>query len=204
MSTSAPIKSSEDIQKVREVLKKHRRKGEEVRGINRNGHTRNLALFELGMHLAFRGCDLLSLNLRHVINKNVGDEIVISKEKKTQKRRVTILNQQCIDVLRKLIVQRQAEGAALDDALFVSERALTRLTIVSLSRLWKQWCEAAGLEGNFASHSGRKTKAYIMRTEDGLPIEVLMQVLNHSSPAMTLRYASIQPEEVKQFYMRPL
>ena len=88
--------------------------------------------------------------------------------------------------------------------LFVSVRNKTRLTIVTLSRLWKEWCETAGLTGTFGSHSGRKTKTYIMRVEDELPIEVLMKVLNHSSPAVTLRYACIQDEEVKQFYMRKL
>ncbi|MDO8385070.1 MAG: tyrosine-type recombinase/integrase [Polaromonas sp.] len=188
MATTQPIKSSEDIQRVRAVL----------------DNKRDRALFELGLHLAFRGGDLLTLNLRHVINKVAGDEVIIGAEKKTSKQRITNLNEQCIDILKPLIRERQREGATLDDALFVAQRSKKRLTIVSLSRLWSHWCKLAGLEGTFASHTGRKTKAYIMRVEDEMPIEVLMKVLNHSSPAMTLRYASIQDDECKQFYMRAL
>jgi len=188
MATTEPIKSSEDIQKVRNVLTLKR----------------DRALFELGMHLAFRGSDLLSLNIKHVIGKVTGDEIKVTSEKKTRKPRITNLNQQCIDVLKPLIRERFNEGAKINDPLFVAQRSKNRLTIVSLSRLWNHWCKLAGLEGTFASHSGRKTKAYIMRVEDEMPIEVLMKVLNHSSPAMTLRYASIQDKECKQFYMRAL
>lgn len=95
-----------------------------------------------------------------------------------------------------------AEGAQLDDPLFVSHRNKTRITIVTLSRLWKEWCENAGLKGTFGSHTGRNTKTYIMRVENKLHIDVLMKVLNNSSPSVTLRYACIQDEEVKKFYMR--
>ena len=188
MATPGPIKSSEDIEKVRQVLTT----------------TRDRALFELGLHLAFRGCDLLSLDLKHVQNKKAGDEVLVTREKKTGKSRRTNLNEQCIEVLRPLIKQRHEDGARQHDPLFVAHRSKNRLTIVSLSRLWRDWCAAAGLEGSFASHTGRKTKAYILRVEDNMPIEVLMSVLNHSSPAMTLKYACIQPGEVKKFYMRRL
>jgi integrase len=156
------------------------------------------------MHLAFRGSDLLSLNLSHVAGKRAGDEVTVAREGKTRKRRTTNLNEQCVAALRPLLRGRRAQGAGPDDPLFVSSRNRTRLTIVSLSRMWKGWCERAGLVGTFASHTGRKTKAYILRVEDGMPIEVLMDVLNHSSPAATLRYACIQPEERRQFYMREL
>jgi integrase len=189
VATTSPIKSSEDIQKVRNMLR---------------GHTRNKCLFEMGLHLAFRGCDLLALKLKDVQGKKSGDDLIVHKEKKTGKRRMTTLNDQVMHVLKPLIRERLDEGATPEDWLFVSERNKTQLSIVSLSRLWKGWCESAHLTGTFGSHTGRKTKAYIMRVEDNMPIEVLMKVLNHSSPAMTLRYVSIQDEECRQFYMRQL
>ena len=188
MATTQPLKSSADIQRVRDVLRT----------------ARDRALFELGIHLAFRGGDLLRFNLKHVLGKRNGDEVVIERENKTKKPRRTNLNQQCVDVLQPLIAERLTQGAGPNDPLFVSQRERTRLSIVSLSRSWKAWCDEAGLDGTYGSHSGRKSKAYIMRVEDKLPLEVLMKVLNHSSPGQTLQYACVQDDEVKKFYARSL
>ena len=191
MAAAQPIKSSTDVQRVRDSL----------------DSARDKALFELGINLAFRGGDLLRLNLRDVIGKDAGDEVVIEHEQKTGKTRRTNLNQKCVDALAPLIADRLAQGATQDDPLFVSAKPINgcygRLTIVSLSRLWKDWGIEAGLKNGtrLSSHSGRKTKAFILRTEGKVGIEVLMKVLNHANPAVTMRYACIQDEESRDFFM---
>jgi len=186
MATVQPIKSRDDLQKVRDILKTNR----------------DRALFTLGINTAFRGGDILSFNVGDVYRLTAGDELT-RREQKTKKKRMVNLNEACIEALKPLLAERKADGASDAEPLFVSERGLgagTRLTIRSLSRMWKAWCEAAGLEGNFGSHTGRKSFGYLQRTERKVPIEVLQKALNHSSPATTLIYLGIQDAELKDLY----
>lgn len=155
---------------------------------------RNHALFVMGMNTAFRASDLLSLNVGDVAGKN---EVRV-KEKKTGKWRQVPLNAAVVDALKPLTVNRKA-----DEPLFVGEKRGTRLTVCTLSRLWRSWAEEAGVGGKVASHSGRKTFA---RTnfERGVRIETLMVSLNHSSPAQTLAYIHVLPSEVEALYAEPI
>lgn len=94
------------------------------------------------------------------------------------------------EVLEPLIVERLAQGANMDDALFVSKRSPHRpIDIGTLSRLWKEWPSKVGLRGVDGSHSGRKTKVYQLRVCQGLDIGVISKYLNHSNPTITMRYA---------------
>ncbi len=45
----------------------------------------------------------------------------------------------------------------------------------------------------------RKSRGYVMFT-DGVPIEKVSKVLNHSHPAVTMRYLGITNEEVLDSY----
>lgn len=195
MATPRPIANTDDVNKVRAVLNTHR----------------DHALFELGINLAFRGGDLLRITMEQVVGKKDGAMIII-KEQKTSKRkrnpRRAELNQGCIDALAPLIEERLKQGASMEDPLFVTARSRNRkfqaLSIVSLSRLWKDWCEAAGLELDvgecFSSHTARKTKGHILRVEQGMPLEVLQDVLGHSSIKVTQHYLHIEKKEVSAFY----
>jgi len=182
MATTQPLRSSQEIEAVRAILL----------------NDRDRCLFTLGINTAFRGGDLLALNICDVEGLVAGNDIV-RREEKTKKLRRSTLNSTAVEAVQALVRQRYQNCAKSSDPLFVGNRG-TRLTIVSLSRMWKDWGKAAGLTSNIASHSARKTKAYIMRVEHKMPIEVLCKVLNHSSPAVTLRYICVQDEEVKPFY----
>jgi integrase len=186
MATTNPLKSSHEIELVRSQLK----------------NLRDLCLFTMGINLAFRGGDLLSLNICDVENLEAGNDL-IRREEKTNKLRRTTVNSAVVDAVQALVRQRYENGVESCDPLFIGNRG-TRLTIVSLSRMWKDWGRDAGLTQNIASHSARKTKAYIMRVEHNTPIEVLCKVLNHSSPAVTMRYICVQDEEVRPFYSMEL
>jgi integrase len=199
MATSRPIASTEDIIRVRKVLRTKR----------------DRALFELGINLAFRASDLLSITLEQVMKVKVGSKIIIAEQKTAKLNRAprrAELNQQCITVLKPLIAERLEQGAAPTDPLFVTAQArkgvYAQLTVCSLSRMWKDWCAEAGLELDvgecFGSHSARKTKGHILRTEDGVGLEVLQQVLGHSSIKVTQHYLHIEKKEVSDFYQRKL
>jgi integrase len=179
MATTEPIRSYDEIERI-------------LSGID---CARDRALFLFGINTAFRGSDLLSLTIEQVQDLSPGERVRL-RESKTKKVREVRLNAECIEVARTLVAERLAQGAKPTEHLFVSHRSRRPLTIVTLSRLWKEWAAKAGLRGTYGSHSGRKTKAYILRVEEKQDIAVISKFLNHSNINVTMRYACIQDEEV--------
>lgn len=156
-------------------------------------NNRDRALFELGTRTAFRGSDILRLRIKDVQRLKEGDDLVI-RERKTEKRfkaarRVT-LNALVARAVSAHVANRLDSGAGPEDWPFVSQSSFksgsgAALSTMSLTRMWKHWCELAGLDGNFGSHTGRKSLGYLIRVEDGVGIEVLQKFYGHSSPRIT-------------------
>ncbi len=187
MATTEPLKTREQLEQVRAVL----------------ASNRDRCLFTMGVNAAFRGGDLLSLNVGDVAHLKAGEELV-RKEQKTGKTRRVTLNAACVAALRVLVLERLDAGATKDSPLFVSAKRGNRLGISDLSRMWKMWCSLAGLEGSFASHSGRKTFGYMARVEGRASVEVLMKAYNHASAATTLTYLCVQDSELAALYSTDL
>ncbi|MCK5232559.1 MAG: integrase, partial [Desulfobulbaceae bacterium] len=76
------------------------------------------------------------------------------------------------------------------------------LTVPSVSRLVKSWCRAINLKGNYGSHTLRKTFGFHQRVQLNTSIPELMVMFNHSSQKQTLNYLCIQPEEIRNAYMK--
>ncbi len=90
-----------------------------------------------------------------------------------------------------------------EQPLFRGHKLKTRLTIETLGRLTKKWCKDAGLDGNYSSHSLRKTWAYQNRKQ-GADLLVIQKALGHASPATTMAYMGIQSQELTDLYMREI
>ncbi|MEM1369403.1 MAG: tyrosine-type recombinase/integrase [Cyanobacteria bacterium P01_H01_bin.15] len=73
------------------------------------------------------------------------------------------------------------------------------LTVPTVSRMVKQWCQDAGLKGNCGSHSSRKTWGYHQR-QNGAPLPLLTMAFGHGSQAQTLQYLGIQEQEISDLY----
>lgn len=199
MGTTQPIKSSADLALVRAALT----------------NNRDRALFELGVGTAFRGGDLLGLRIRDVQGLREHDDLVIREQKTTRvdahgrrhgraARRVN-LNSKAAAALAAHVADRLEAAAEPDDWVFVAAGNFRgqrgrALYSTSLTRLWKSWCEAAGLVGLHGSHTGRKSFGYLMRTERAVPIELLQKAYGHSTPAVTRAYICIQDEEMRAMY----
>ena len=63
----------------------------------------------------------------------------------------------------------------------------------------KNWCNSVGLEGNYGSHSLRKTWGY-WQYQHSTPIPLLMEYFGHNTQKQTLAYLCIQAKEVKQIF----
>jgi len=144
--TVEPIRNSKDIKAIKRMLA---------------DSPRDLCIFVLGINTNLRASDILNLRVRDVQGQ---DELVL-KEKKTGKIRRITLN----DAVRKAINNLLASMSNPDDEshLFLGLRGKP-LTVPTLSRMVKAWCQAINLPGNYGSHSLRKTWGYHQRVSFGM------------------------------------
>lgn len=158
---------------------------------------RNLALFIIGINTNLRASDLREIRVKDVRNLSEGESLEL-KEKKTKKLKRVTLNKSAIDVIQALLTESPYDE---EDFLFKSQRGGQAISVSSINRLVKTWCEDVGLKGNFGSHTLRKTWGYHQRMA-GTEIPTLMVMFNHSSQKQTLDYLCIQPEEIQNAYLK--
>lgn len=174
-----PIKDLKDIKDIKKML---------------SGNPRNLALFVLGINTNLRASDLCRITVDMVRDLKPMDEIEI-KEKKTGKTRRINLNGNCAMAIHNLLAEGVNSGS---DGLFRGQRG--DITPIAVHTLVKGWCKAAGLKGNYGSHTLRKTFGYIQHEVHNVGIPELMVCFNHSSERQTLAYLCIQPEKIRAVY----
>ncbi len=181
-----PIRHVKDIRSIKKLLSQS---------------PRDLAIFVTGINTNLRASDILRLNVGQVKNLELGDEIVL-KEKKTGKERRITVNAEVLEAVKQLLASRKVSGHDLrdDKPLFVGQRG--RMTVPTLSRLVSEWCNAINLKGNYGSHSMRKTFGYHQRTRLNTSVAELMVMFNHSSQRQTLDYLCIQPDEIREAYLK--
>ncbi len=188
--------------------KNHPRKGasikvepiRDIRAIKRikkilTDNPRDFCLFTLGINTAYRANEILSIRVREVEHLKVGDFLEV-KQSKVKKYRGVTLNKNVIESITGLLSSRQYQS---DDFLFYSQRA-NALSVESVNHLVKQWCKDVGLNGNYGSHSLRKTWGYHQRTQKNAPVPLLMEAFGHSTQKQTLDYLGIQSHEIQELY----
>lgn len=165
---------------------------------------RDLALFVTGINTAYRASDILSIDLGTARKLRPGEPVVI-REKKTGKRRPVSINHAVYDALQPLLRARASAGD--DEPVFVGRKGRydsMRLTVPTLGKLVKKWCSDVGLEGNYSSHTLRKTWAYHQRRTHKVGLELLQEAFGHSSSRVTLTYACVQSDELHAMYMKEI
>ena len=181
-----PIRSIEDIKSIKRVL---------------SDRPRDLLLFTMGINNGLRTGDLLRLRVAEVQNLKAGDSIEI-RESKTGKRNVLLVNKAVHKVLRNYLDAVQPNE---QDFLFASRKTKKPLTVQAVNKMIKEWTRSINLnQGNYGSHSLRKTFGFIQRTKFGVGFEVLAKRFNHSSPAVTMRYLGISDKEVNGILMNEI
>jgi len=157
---------------------------------------RDLCLFTLGINTAYRANELLSLQVSQVDHLSAGDVLEV-KQSKTNKYRSTPLNASVIQAIDHWLLHHPSRH---DDApLFIGQRG-NRLTVPTANNLVKGWCRDVGLNGNFGSHTLRKTWGYHQRVQKNAPIPLLMEAFRHQTQRQTLDYLGIQAEEIADLY----
>lgn len=168
-----PIKNVEDISRIKaELLDK--------------GCTRNLLLFVLGINNGLRMGDLLKLRVRDVQWLDVGEELTLI-EQKTKEENILVINHEVFTILHRHINSHKLSGIQY---LFQSRKGNNcPLTVSSVHRMIGKWTR--GLEGNFGTHSLRKTFGYQQRVQHGVSIYVLKERFKHKNIDVTIRYTGV-------------
>ncbi len=176
-----PIRLKSDIDRIKALL---------------SDQPRNLALFSFGINTNLRASDLTKITVKQVLNLHSGDSFEI-RETKTGKSRWITLNKGVYQNIQNWIKIANLKPA---DPLFISQRG-SSLTVSSVNRLVKSWCQHIGLKGNYGSHTLRKTWGY-HAYKRGIDLPRLMTCFNHSNQKQTLDYLCIQDSQIQEVYLK--
>lgn len=172
------VKSKDDIQTINSLLRKH---GGEIYS----------DIWSLGINTALRISDLLAIKM-----ESLTSDTLTLKEAKTGKTRHITLNRPAQEVVR-----RRLHDYPSDTYLFQAKanrssvsKHIDRSTV---ARKFKEIGEIVKI--SLGTHSMRKTRGYQMYRA-GVQIEKICRVLNHSTPAVTLRYIGIEKQDIQDTY----
>lgn len=194
-SPSDPIRSQEDITKIKEYL------------LN-NGRTlqirlRNYALFTLGISIGVRGKDLVRLKIGDVLNPDgsVMDEIKVF-ESKTRKTIYPFINDTAKDAIISYL--DSLPSYSYSDALFSKfGKSVEPMEVDNLYMLMLKIKKDLDLPYHMGAHTLRKTFAYWtikLHPNDLSTMISLQEMLNHSSMQTTLHYAGQTKDKIKNMY----
>ena len=82
----------------------------------------------------------------------------------------------------------------------IDRRKKQPITRRSVGRVFEKVGQKIAPKVALGTHSMRKTRGYAMY-EAGRSIESICKVLNHSTPAVTMRYIGIEQRDIDQSYV---
>ena len=183
--TVDPIRRLEDIKAIKSIL---------------SDKPRDLLLFTMGINNGLRVGDLLRLKVKDVRHLKENDGFNIW-EKKTEKDNILMVNKAVFKSLKYYLEKVNPDD---EDFLFASRKTNEPISIQAVNALIKKWTKSINLQGNYGSHSLRKTFGYIHRTVHGTSWEHLADRFNHSTPAVTRHYLGITKDEVKNILLKEI
>ncbi|MBC1481291.1 tyrosine-type recombinase/integrase [Listeria seeligeri] len=167
---------------------------------------RNVLLFSIGINTAYRISDLLHLKLSDVLEIYRQKVRVKSrlkmKEQKTEKNNSVILTKKLQKDIWEYVLKEHAQAIQeqeLNHYLFTSRKKNGGERPLSRQQGWYIISKAgkkAGLQ-HLGTHSMRKTFGYHLYN-NGVGLELIQLLSNHSSPKITLRYIGIEQEDKDQ------
>ena len=187
MSACEAVKTKSDIQRVENFILKHY-------------GTHYADIWRLGVNVALRVSDLLSITMELAIESTQSGYLVIqeSKTKRLNKeRRIIKLNNNAMRVMLNRI-----EEYPEDVFLFQSHSRNTKGRVAPLSRqgVYEAFREAGrNIKVRMGTHTMRKTRGYMMH-QSGIPIEMICKMFNHSHPAVTMRYIGLTQQAIDKTF----
>ncbi len=192
MSTTQPIRSRELLH----VFKDYYR-------LN-TPNLRNYTLIVMGLNTALRISDILNLKWEDVLEGKQIRRHVTVRERKTGKENRILLNDEVRKVLRTYHskMKRTALFRSGNPYVFPSPvKEGSHLSRFQAYRVIRAAAEHLGLEGHISCHSLRKTFGY-HAWKQGVQPALLMNIYNHSSYRITVRYLCIEQDDRDEVFRR--
>jgi len=155
--------------------------------------SRELALFNLAIDSKLRGCDLVGLHVRNVVQGSHIAPRAIVMQKKTQRPVQFEITEQTRDAVAAWITDAHLKS---DQFLFPSRLSESpHLSTRQYSRIVEPWVASIELDpAAYGTHSLRRTKATLIyrRTRNLRAVQLL---LGHTKLQSTVRYLGIEVDD---------
>ncbi|MCM8818769.1 MAG: site-specific tyrosine recombinase XerD [Candidatus Omnitrophica bacterium] len=156
-------------------------------------HIRNLAILELFYSSGLRVSELCNLKIEDV-NLDAG---FIKVKGKRQRERISLLNKNTIELLRKYLNERKK---SINEYLFLNSRG-EKISRQSVWKIVKKYAKYAGINKNVKPHTLRHTFATHLLKE-GLDLRVIQELLGHKSISTTEIYTHMDRKKIKELYKK--
>lgn len=159
-------------------------------------------IWKLGVNTALRISDLLQLTIADVKNLDSSAPALELVEIKTGKARRIMLNAPALKIMQRRVSEypRQHYLFQSDAVNIDRSKAPQPINRRSVGRVFEKVGQQIAPRLSLGTHSMRKTRGYAM-FEAGRSIESIAKVLNHSSPAVTMRYIGIEQRDIDRSYV---
>jgi len=151
---------------------------------------RDYVLFVLGINSGLRISDLLPLTVEDVKEK----ERITVREKKTGKTKDFPLSINCKKALAEYLKDKET------GYLFASRKGSKPISRQQAYDILNTAARAVGINDKIGTHTLRKTFGY-WAYKQGISLEIIQKLLNHSAPSVTLRYLGITQDELDSVYI---
>lgn len=159
---------------------------------------RDYTLFVVGMNIALRISDLLSLKWEDVLKTKSKFKEICLIEGKTKKERRIKLNKVSQKALQELL--DSLETYSPDDYIFPSREGQGKpLSRQQALNILKNAAKAVGIKDNVGTHTLRKTWGY-HAWKKGFNPALIMDTLNHTNLMVTKRYLGITQDDINTLY----
>lgn len=165
-----PIRDLEKLQQIKDKLKEQ--------------NERNYILFVIGINTGLRASDLVNLKVKDVKGR---EHIIITEKKTGKEKRILITPQLKRDL--KGYIQNKDDNQYIIKSRIGTNKPLSRKMVYVILRKVAEEC---GLR-EIGSHTLRKTFGYhfYLKYKN---IAILMDLFNHSSEKITLRYIGLNQD----------
>lgn len=137
-------------------------------------------------NLGLRIGDIVKLKLSDIVFEGGRYHLDITEEKTNKKRTFTVPSE----------VYTYLQSYALENGIKPKAR-LFNLTVRAVQSHLKLTCDYLGLQG-VSTHSFRKFFAMSIYNDNGCNVELVRELLQHSSVAVTQHYLSVDSKQVEQ------
>ncbi|TIL65542.1 tyrosine-type recombinase/integrase [Mesorhizobium sp.] len=160
--------------------------------LDREGRSRDRALFDLAIDSKLRGCDLVKLKIGTLVS---GAEIRTRAMVVQQKTGRPVQFELMADARTSLLAWLERRGGTVDDFAFPSRvDHAGHLSTRQYARLVDEWVSAIGLRReDYGTHSLRRTKASIIYKAGNL--RAIQILLGHTKIENTVRYLGVDVED---------